>query len=769
MQTAKQRAKPMVVVMGSVTNAMWPIRDVQALERSAQFARSLGVDVYESYTPWIVFEPEGPGKFDWTETDKLDGVCRRTGLQWQAFVMLNPSYATPDWFRKSSEEMPHRCMEHQQNSDVRSIWCRGLDRHVDRILGALFGRYNDSPGLESVMFGVSGDFGESIYPAGAVGWNGQYHNHAGFWCAEEPARLSLVDWAHIHYDSVRRLNQAWGSSYASFDDIHFLHPDNRMSDTRWLDQAEWYRGEMTRWCEVWFQSARRHARNGLPLYLCVGGGDSVPLGFDITGQSRLCAKYDIWLRLTNEGSVYVSNFMGTRQLTTAAKLYGVPSGLEPAGDVNVRGVPSRIFGAAAAGCNHIHYYEGQIANLNACSDAEGRTEAWRAEREHLVIKPPYVNVAAFYPRIDALTKRQMGAESINRYHPLRDYIDFDFVDDNLTRDAKLDRYRYLLMSQCATLDEQAYNELRRWIHEGGVLIAAELGAVRVWRPQKQPAFQRVAALAPRPTAWASLSVQAPARFAWHPGNPPATVELTGNWSHPEGELRWGGRDAGFNIPVDPSLDYILHYEGGVPRGGEVLANGRVIGRMDGRAGNEHTWTFPIPSGLLKGSSTLRVQFRMEPMRIATDSRDLCVYPRTITLEAPGGNDQLNAPRISGLRIDDRLLNAATRVIGKGRVIAMPAGLTGTEYARTVTALLRRQLAPHIPVCAIPDGEPDAVYMTCRGDELLVYNGGDHPISTRIQLPAGAELDRTHRVQATQLDIHRLAPDAIESYPLHLHG
>ncbi len=767
MQAPSVSSQPMVVVMGSVTNAMWPIRDVNALERTARFARSLGVDVFESYTPWVVFEPEGPGQFDWTETDKLDGVCRQTGLKWQAFVMLNPSYATPDWFRKSPEETPHCCMEHQQDSDVRSIWCRGLDRHVDRILGALFNRYNASPALESVMFGVSGDFGESLYPAGAVGWNGQYHNHPGFWCAEEPARQAFIDWVRAHYTSVGQLNRAWGTSYPSFGDISFLHPDRPMSDVRWLDQATWYRDEMTRWCEVWFRSARTHARKGLPLYLCVGGGDSVPLGFDITGQARLCSKYDIWLRLTNEGSVYAGNFMGTRQLTTAAKLYGVPSGLEPAGEVNPKGVSARIFGAAAAGCNHIHYYEGQVANFNACSDADDRTDRWRAERDHLVIKRPYVNVAAFYPRVDAMCKRQMGADSINRYYPLRDYVDFDFVDDNLLRDAKLRPYRYLLMSQCATLDEQAYNELRHWISDGGVLITSEVEALRVWCPQRLPAFRRVAPLAPQPRAWSRLSVQSPARFVWHPGNPPATVELTGNWSHAEGEFRWGGKDAGFNVPVDPDLNYTLRYEGGVPRGGEVRVNGQVIGRMDGRSGNDHSWTFAIPSRLLKGTSTLRVLFQMEPMRIATDSRDLCVYPRTIILEAAGGDWRLSAPEISGLQIDDRLLRMSTRVMGKGRVIAVPAGLTGAEYARTVIALLRRQLAPHIPVCAVPDGVADGLFVSCRGDELLVYNGGDRALDARIELPAGAELDRMHRASATQITIEQLAPDSIESYPLKL--
>jgi len=67
-----------------------------------------------------------------------------------------------------------------------------------------------------------------------------------------------------------------------------------------------------------------------------------------------------------------------------------------------------------------------------------------------------VNVAAFYPRIDAMCKRQMSTESLHRYSWLRDIVDFDFVDDNLVADGKLARYRYLLMGPCATMDSRAH-------------------------------------------------------------------------------------------------------------------------------------------------------------------------------------------------------------------------------------------------------------------------------------------------------------------------
>lgn len=768
--SAQSDGRPMVVLAGSVTNAMWPIKDIDQMTKAAEYARSLGIDVFESYTPWIIFEPQKSGDFDWTETDKLDSICRKTGLKWQAFMMINPSYATPEWYRKSGEDVPHKCLEHNQDSDIRSIWCPNLDQHLERLMSAILARYGKSPGLESVMFGVSGDFGESIYPAGAVGWNGQYHNHTGFWCAEEPAVKSFQGWMQTHYKSISKLNAAWGTKYASFNDARFQLPDKKMPDARWLDQSEWYRGEMSRWCERWFQIARKHADPKLPLYLCVGGGDSVMLGFDITGQARLCSKYNVWLRLTNEGSSYPSNFMGTRQLTTAAKLYGVPSGLEPAGEVNAKGVPARIFGAAAAGCNHLHYYEGQQASFNARAPIGTQTQAWTSEREHLVQKAPFVNIAAFYPRIDAVCKRQMGTESLSLFNNLRDYADFDMVDDNLVRDGKLDRYRYLLMGPCSTMDDGAYKQLLKWVNGGGVLVAIQQPSLRTWKPFSIPAFTKQKPLAPKAMDWASLKIEMPAEFVIHPGNPPMGVDLTGDWSHSEGDFRWGGKNAGLLINVNPDLDYTLTYEGGVPVGGPILVNGQEIGRIEGSNGNDHIYTFDIPAKLLKKSNKMQISFKMDAMKLATDPRDLCLYPKTITISTKGGNPQLTSPLMANVVIDKTKLAGSTTKLGKGYVIALPSNdIPAGQYASIITKLLQTGIPGGIPAICLPDGLSDGLFVTTRGDEVLVYNGGSAPIDAKLVLPDGSELDRYHRAAGDIIEIKGMAPDTIEAYPLKVKG
>ena len=79
--------------------------------------------------------------------------------------------------------------------------------------------------------------------------------------------------------------------------------------------------------------------------------------------------------------------------------------------------------------------------------------------------------------------------------------------------------------------------------------------------------------------------------------------------------------------------------------------------------------------------------------------------------------------------------------------------------------LRDRLPGDAPACCVPDGAADGLFVTCRGDEVLVYNGNDRPVSATLVLPAGAELDRRHHVAGQTIEIADMAPNSIEAYPL----
>jgi hypothetical protein len=637
--------------------------------------------------------------------------------------------------------------------------------HVERVLTAFYERYGESPALESVMYGVNGDFGESIYPAGACGWNGTYHNHAGFWCAEPQAQEAYRQWLADHYRSVERLNRAWDTRFTDFSEVEFLLPDQVDSDARFMDQVGWYRQAMIDWCEAWFAVHRRAAPEGLPLYLCTGGNDSVPLGFDITAQVLSCAAHSVWLRLTNEGSVYASNFMGTRMLTTAAKLTGMPYGLEPAGAVTPNGIVARVFGSAAAGCSHVHFYEGQLANFGASAELPDRTPVWERVQEHLTVVPPLVNVAAVFPRTHALRSRQMGVESMGLYQALREFVDFDMVDGRLAVENLLGRYRFLVLGECRTLEEDALAALESWVRNGGVLLAAAQDELEVWRPFSTEPFKPVPPLAPTTAPWFSVDCRMPEVFDIHPGHVPDGVALTGTWSHPEGDARWGGRTAGLSLTVERGVEYEMEITAGVPVGGPVEVNGIVIGELEGRPGS-HPSTLAIPASLTSGSGMLEIRFRLGAMEHPTDPRELCIHPSLIRLRRTDGRGSEH--RETRLAVDAEALRGAVRRMGRGAVVSVPwTRETESAFPALVVDLLRdpSRIRDDIPACAVPDGQSDGVFVSVRERDLLVYNSNDRPVDVRLRIPAGAELDRTHTSSGTTVGLESMPPHSIRSLPL----
>ncbi|MBM3498301.1 MAG: glycosyl hydrolase family protein, partial [Armatimonadetes bacterium] len=159
---------------------------------TAALYRMLGVTSIESYAHWQSVEPEARGSWDWSKWDAQAQVLRDAGLKWVPFLIAGCAYATPDWFRESEASHVYRCLEHGQDSYVQSLWNPALLPAVDAYLRAFAEQYEPEL-IESVLLGVTGIYGESIYPAGPEGgWTadrtGTYHNHMGFWCADDLAK-----------------------------------------------------------------------------------------------------------------------------------------------------------------------------------------------------------------------------------------------------------------------------------------------------------------------------------------------------------------------------------------------------------------------------------------------------------------------------------------------------------------------------------------------------------------------------------------------------
>ena len=484
-RTDKERLQQHIKANPIKTNMFYTFGN-DADEAQAMLFKSLGVTSVESYVTWETVEGAGQDKWDWSKWDKQVKTLKEAGLKWVPFLILSPAYSTPNWFRQSKEHIPCRCLEHGIDSKIESLWNPNLPKWIDRFIGEFAKRYKDTGVIESVLLGIQGDFGEAIYSVTGGGWTfdipGEYHNHAGFWCDDPYALASYRNFLAKRYKIVADMNRTWGASFASFDTVDFPAKGEKLQQfiksvpgapgetkRQWIDFVDWYRESMTNWADWWMEITRKHFPKD-PIYLCTGGHAPPEHGSNFAEQCRVAAKHKAGVRITNEASHYPNNFMVTRWVASAGKHYGAYFGFEPAGLEDINGIPVRIYNATASGANQLHDYIPNIINSG---------DTMEAQRKHFKylfhVEKPVVPVALWYPNV-ALTVQWGGF--LEKASNLRDYVDFDYVDESMLRTDALKHNRILVIAHGGIMETADAKRIADWMKSGGRAIVMDVPAIQ---------------------------------------------------------------------------------------------------------------------------------------------------------------------------------------------------------------------------------------------------------------------------------------------------
>jgi hypothetical protein len=313
------------------------------------------------------------------------------------------------------------------------------------------------------------------------GWTeiipGKYHQHQGFWCNDPNALASFRSFARERHGTLPALRNAWGVDAGTWEEVDFPARGPEVEKTKahvfdgtaqerryWLDFVEWYRAEMTRWSDSWIETTRRHFPD-TPIYLCTGG-DAIPEhGSNFAEQCRVAAKYNAGVRITNESSNYAANFSITRWVAAAGRHYNAYFGFEPAGAEDEVGIVARIYNATASGANQLHDY-----NPNVMTSAT-RLEAQRKHLPYLFRTKPIVPVALWYPETHLALK---WGSYLEKAQKLRDYTDFDYLDESMLDTGALDHYKVLLILHGAVLETSDAQRIAEWVKNGGRLLVNDV-------------------------------------------------------------------------------------------------------------------------------------------------------------------------------------------------------------------------------------------------------------------------------------------------------
>ena len=488
-----------------------PLLEDYALKQCAD----LGIDSLQSYVLWSEIE-KTPGKIDFSAYDALTEKLPKHGLKWTPFFILGPYYATPHWFLDSPQSVPAQCLEHGLQSRIQSIWNPYLPERVDFFLKTLADHYRKTGVIESVLLGISGNWGEALFPASGC-FIGGFHTHQGWWCGDQYAHADFTNAMLKKYGSLDDLNSAWGSHFASVGDLSFpgvagcpqwfrrllillwqcqpewlqrkialarsgfltktQKPDKK-TICKWLDFVGWYMGSMTNWAEFWLKTARRYFPD-LPVSLVTGGNGTPRLGADFTAQAKLAARYQAGIRITNQTDDYLSSFVNTRLMSAACRFYGVDYSTEEAAINSDAGVVMRIFDAATSGAASVYFkrliglgYDKYTRTFVTAGEPASSAVKFKENLNYLQQRCPMIDIAVFHPTRAIKIQQARQQVLFHFWMGLRAEIDFDLVDERMIADGALRDYRFFVLRGVCQENDVAYDAILAWIQAGGILWVA---------------------------------------------------------------------------------------------------------------------------------------------------------------------------------------------------------------------------------------------------------------------------------------------------------
>jgi hypothetical protein len=432
----------------------------------------LGVTSHEVYIRWNLCEVE-PGKWDWSVYDPFVEIYKKHHLKWVPFLICGSPYSLPDWYYKKSGSQGYVCLEHGEQSDVQSLWNPAMREHVAAFIKAFCEHYRDSGVIEAMLLGVTGNYGEAIYPVTGNDWtadvHGKYHTHPGFWAGDPFAIEAFRAAIKKKYGTDEKLKAAWGDKAPAIDQVKPFLKKDAPNDRAWIDFVDFYQGSMTEYASFWLTETRKNFPKG-GIYLCTGGHAPPPHGSDFAEQCRVAAEVGGGVRITNEASAYPLNFSLTRWVASAGEQYGAYYSFEPAGPVDATGVVARIYNATASGALGLHYYYPNLFDKPAATDNFLREGAQFRQRK------PIVEIAVFYPSTHI---KLHGQDFIDHLKPLRDRFDFDYMSEGQIRDGGLKSVKALILMHGQVMERATWDAIAAWLREGGLIVRAQADAK--WR------------------------------------------------------------------------------------------------------------------------------------------------------------------------------------------------------------------------------------------------------------------------------------------------
>ena len=441
-----------------------------ALRNTLPLMKALGFNGVESYVRWGRIEHK-QGEWDWSFYDAILAEVERAGMQWFPMLLAGSGYALPAWlFDDPKKNIGFKCLEHGIVHDTQTIFYPEQAVYASDFIARFGEHYGGKKSLLGIRLGPSGDYGEAQYPARGPGYQFRAsHTHPGYWAGDPYAQAAFREAMRRSYETIGALNEAWKSSFRSFDEVKPFLPLTALTFRQRLDFDNWYMGAMSEWCEKWGIWARK-ALPTASIHQSSGGWGFVEAGTDYSYQARSMAKLGGGIRLTNESDNFPDNFTITRMASSAARFYGAKLGYEPGGYGSARGVMARLYNALTTGAVHLFYYGGNITQNDQAIDKWRKYGGLLDQRAK-----PVIDVAVFYPDTaakldDDVLRYRFASGFFQKGRALRSRLDYDYASEQMILDGALDRYKVLVFLWGTVTEQKVLQKMDAWVRARGTVI-----------------------------------------------------------------------------------------------------------------------------------------------------------------------------------------------------------------------------------------------------------------------------------------------------------
>ncbi|MDQ2985760.1 MAG: hypothetical protein M3R13_03435 [Armatimonadota bacterium] len=695
---------------------------------------SLGVKLFVSETDRLGPPDAGAGAYSMVNLAAQRSAAEAAGARWG--IDLYSSFTTFD----ESTTVGAGTVEVRSGEKVLA-WSPWNPERV-RFTANRYGRINRAfENLAFVSTGMFGEFGDASMFSGlmafapdlATRWEAALKGEppkAGFWSGDPLAQESWKRSIEARHGSVAKAYAAWGMTPADAEALPIPLNASYPYVAR-LEYQDWYRSALPALATSLADIGSNIFKKS-PIVIPIGPPNDLPeLGLDIFRVADAAKANAAALKVTNLGLYdFPENWaMSLGRIRGASRAAGIPLvAASPFGPPER--FSERMFEALALGATALvdapNAYLSNRRNLAAIDRA-------------LVHERPRTDIAILYPSSShVLTPGRAAPFATYRGAiELRDYTDFDVLEESAVKAGALEPYRVAVVFEGPIWRQETLEAIRRWVVDGGTIVAHDFGKMADPRGNTsvyQDLFGFASSL-PRAAPTLRWDGAVPSNYTIDIGSSEDEPFLATGWVDSDGKSRRALPGASLQLPIGEGESVITVTLAKAPATGRVefRANDRLLAGV-GSDGGVKQLQFAVDSASARNSV----------VTIVATGFDANAELRIDTVEIVGAAGGAAAKLVGRFEapVAVETVKAWTREHGKGAAIFAPIRQGDREqflsvvrsavFSLTKLADGKRDAAKH-------DNRRDGVYVVDVGDRLVLFNAATEAVEWKPNVEGAAAI------------------------------